>query len=283
MKSIKSRVKLLLLDIDGTLLSKECTLSIRDKKALALVRASGIKVSLSSGRAAPACLPIINQLSLDGYHTSFDGALVSNPKTNQEVYAEPISDQLVEQIIDFAHHNKTNLELFSANRHFIEREIWTTDIYRQFFGIQPIITNFTQIVRKERIIKGTLIALSPEEKTKAKYFYRHFKNHLTFSWAKIPAYSEVEFISVLSPGVSKGKALENLVAILGISLDEVMAIGDGPNDASVFSRVGLAVAMGNAHDELKAMAHYTTLDVNHNGVATAINQILFTPLYSLRD
>jgi len=62
-----------------------------------------------------------------------------------------------------------------------------------------------------------------------------------------------------------------------------MAIGDGPNDASVFSRVGLAVAMGNAYDELKAMAHYTTFDVNHNGVAAAINQILFTPLYSLRD
>ena len=74
--------------------------------------------------------------------------------------------------------------------------------------------------------------------------------------------------------MSKGRALEVLASFLEISLAEVMAIGDGTNDASIFSRVGLAVAMGNASDELKDMAHHVTLDADHSGVAEAVGQIL---------
>lgn len=274
MRSIETRFKLLVLDIDGTLLSRKGTLSAEDKEALALVGASGIKVSLSSGRAAPACLPIINELSLDGYHTSFDGALISNPKTNHEVHAEPISDQLVGQIVEFSHRNEIDIELFSSNRLFIERETWASDVRRQFFVTQPVIVDFAEIERKERIIKGAIIARSSEEKAKVECFYRHFAPHLTFSWTRAPACPGVDFVNILAPGVSKGRALEVLASFLEISLAEVMAIGDGANDASIFSRVGLAVAMGNASDELQDMAHHVTLDADHSGVAEAVSQIL---------
>lgn len=274
MRSIETRFKLLVLDIDGTLLNRKGTLSAEDKKALALVGASGIKVSLSSGRAAPACLPIIDQLSLDGYHTSFDGALISNPKVAREVYAKPISDRLVGQIIEFSRRNEINIELFSASRLFIERETWTADVRRQFFVTQPVIVDFAEIERKERIIKGAIIARSPEEKAKVEHFYRHFTPRLSFSWTKSPACPDVDFVNVLAPGVSKGKAVEVLASFLEISLAEVMAIGDGSNDASIFSRVGFAVAMGNASDELKKMAHHVTLDADHSGVAEAVSRIL---------
>lgn len=274
MTAIETRYKLLALDVDGTLLSKHGTISAEDEKAIALASALGIRISLSSGRAASACLPIIDQLSLDGYHTFFDGALVSNLKLNQEIYAAPINDRLVGQITEFIHHNEINLELFSTNRFFIERETWTADIRRQFFGLQPVIVDFTDLERKERIIKGTLLTRSAEEKAKAELFCRHFARHLSFSWTKTPAYPEIDFINVLAPGVSKGKALETLALFLGIPLAGVMAIGDGANDASVFARVGLAVAMADAPDELKAVAHHITLDVDHNGVATAISKFL---------
>ena len=274
MKSIETRFKLLVLDIDGTLLNKDGTLSAEDKKALALVAASGIKVSLSSGRSALACLPIIDQLSLDGCHTSFDGALVSNPKLNQEVYAEPINDRLVERIIEFIHSNDINLELYSDKRLFIEKETWTADVRRQVFSIQPVIGDFAKIERGERIIKGTIVARSPEEKAKAENLFRHFGSHLSFSRNKTPAFPGVDFVNILAPGVSKGKALEALAAFMGISMAEVMAIGDGSNDASLFSRVGLAVAMGDASDELKDMAHHVTLDADHSGVAEAVSRIL---------
>ena len=61
---------------------------------------------------------------------------------------------------------------------------------------------------------------------------------------------------------------------MGISLTEVVAVGDGPNDNSLLSSAGLAIAMGDAPDELKAIADYVTLDVDHNGLAQAIKKFL---------
>jgi len=261
-------------DIDGTLLGKSGTISAEDRDALAKACALGIQVSLSTGRVAQASLPIINQLSLDGYHIFSDGAVVSNPKHGKEVYIQPISKVMVRQTVEFAHLNEVNLEFYSTTHYFAERETWSTDIRRRFFGIEPTIIDFTNLWEQERIIKGTLTVRSPEERAKANSFYLQFKSSLNLSWTKTPAYPEVDFINVIAPDVSKGKALEALASFLGIPLTEVMAIGDGANDVTVLSAAGLAVAMGDAPDELKAVADYVTLDVEHSGVAGAIKKFL---------
>ncbi len=266
--------KLLVVDIDGTLLDKNGAISAEDRNALAEAGALGIQVSLSTGRVAQSCLGIIDELSLDGHHIFFDGALVSNLGKGEEIYVRPISEGLVRQVVEFAHLNAVNLDLFSATRYFVERETWVSDIRSQFFGIQPTIVDFTQLWRKERIIKGGLVVSSADERAKADSFSLHFKNRLGFSRTKTPAYPEVDFINVVASEVSKGKALEELASFLGIPLTQVMAIGDGANDIPLLSSAGLAIAMENAPDELKAVADYVTLDVDHSGVAAAINRFL---------
>lgn len=271
---INKPYKLLVADIDGTLLGKNGTISTKDADALAKVRQSGIQVSLSTGRVAQACFGVLEQLSLDGYHVFSDGALVTNPRTGREVYAEPIGKGLVRQIVNFAHREDIIFDLYSATHFYVERETWASDIRRKFFGLQPTVIDFTDLRQKERIIKGTLVVRSAEEKAKANSFYRHFKDSLNLSWTKTPAYPEVDFINVIAPGVTKGKALEALAAFLKIPLAEVIAIGDGANDVPVLSRAGMAVAMGNAPGELKAVADYITLDVDHSGVAEAVNKFL---------
>ncbi|MBA7655111.1 putative phosphatase [subsurface metagenome] len=274
MRLINHPYKLLVIDIDGTLLGKDRSISAENREALAKAGDSGIQVSLSSGRTTRACLRIINQLSLDGYHIFFDGAVVSSPEQGREVYVQPLSDMIVGQMIEFAHLHSINLELYSATRYFAERESWSTDIRREFFGIESTIVDLAELWKRERIIKGTLTVSSPEERAKADIFYRQFNGSLNFTWTKSPAYPDVDFINILDPEVSKGKALEALVAHLGVSLAEVMAVGDGSNDISLLNLVGLAVAMGNAHDGVKAVADYITLDVDHSGLAAAIKRFL---------
>ncbi len=266
--------KLLVVDIDGTLLGKNGTISAEDREALARACALGIQVSLSTGRVAQASLRIINQLSLDGCHIFSDGALVSNPKQGKEVYVQPISKAVVRRAVGFAHLNEINLEFYSTTHYFAERESWSTDIRRQFFGIEPTIIDFTNLWQQERIIKGTLTVSSPEERAKASRFCLQFEDSLHFSSTKSPAYPEVDFINVLAPGVSKKKALEALASHLGISMSEIIAIGDGANDISLLSSVGLAIAMDNAPDEVKAVADYVTLDVDHSGLAAAVDRFL---------
>ncbi len=274
MRQINNPYKLLVVDVDGTLLDKNGTISAVDRETLARAGDLGIQVSLSTGRAIKACSSVLRQLSLDGYHVFFDGALVSNPGQDEEVYVRPISEVVVRQAIDFAHSNDISLELYSDTYYFVERETWSTDAHRQFFGIQPTIVNFARLWNQERIIKGGLVASSPQEADRARSFCLHFENSLKFSWARTPAYPGVDFINILTPGVSKGKALEALTSHLGITLAEVIAIGDGVNDISLLSAAGLAVAMGNAPDEVKKVADYVTLDVGHNGVAAAIDKFL---------
>ena len=266
--------KLLVVDVDGTLVGKEGTISAEDWEALAKARASGVQVALSTGRVAQACLGIINRLDLDTSHIFFDGALVSNHNQADEVYVQPLNRVMVRQSVEFARLYDLYLELYSTTHYFVEQETWATDIHRQFFGIQPTVVDFTEIWEKERIIKGELLTSSPQEAARAKSFYRQLNGRLRFSWAKSPAYPGIDFINVVDPQVSKGRALEALVRHLGISMDEVIAIGDGVNDISLLSAAGLAIAMHNAPSEVKAVADYITLDVEHSGLAAAVNRFL---------
>ncbi|MBM2825383.1 MAG: HAD-superfamily hydrolase, subfamily [Dehalococcoidales bacterium] len=266
--------RLLVTDIDGTLLGKNGTISPDDRTTLAKIQDSGMQVALSTGRVMLASLKIIKELSLDGYHIFCDGALVSNPENDDEVYAKPISQALLREAIEFSHLYDINLDLYSRNRYFIERETWATAIRRDFFGVEPTVVDFNQVWPEERIIKGALVLNSAEERAKAESFRLHFQDCFNFSLSRTPSYPEVDFINVVAQGVSKGEALLALSSYLNIPMSEVIAIGDGNNDVSLLSKAGLAIAMGNAPDELKAVADYVTLDVEHSGLSAAIKKLL---------
>ena len=266
--------KLLVIDIDGTLVGKKGKISPEDSGALSSAADAGIKVSLSTGRSLQSSLGIINQLSLNGYHITFDGALVSDQTGSDEVYVKPVRPEVVRQAVDFAHATSVAIDFYSATQYFIERETRASEIQRNYYGIQPIFTDFTGLWQKERIIKGGMVTTSPAEVARAREFQDKFRDRLHFSWVQTPAYPEVHFINVVARGVSKAEALPALASHLKIELSEVVAIGDGTNDISILTQAGLAVAMGNAPPEVKAVADYVTLDVDHSGLAAAVKKLL---------
>lgn len=268
------RYSLLVIDIDGTLIDRYGEISVENREALALARSSGTRVSLSTGRSFKSSLRIINQLSLDGYHIFFDGALVSSPYPYEEVYAQPIDKAVLEQMIEFADANDIDLELYTTTQYFARRETWSTEAHRRFFGIEPVIRDFARLWERERVIKGGLVVMNPEEEAKAESFSRHFADRLHFSQVKVPTFPDVTFNNILAPNTSKGIALEALAGYLGISLAEVVAVGDGKNDISLLSAAGLAIAMGNAHEEVKKVADHVTLNVEEHGLAAAIKKFL---------
>jgi Cof subfamily protein (haloacid dehalogenase superfamily) len=271
---MKQPYKLLVVDIDGTLLNSRGLISSEDSEAIARVEKTGLPVSLSTGRAAMASAWVLDYLHLKGYHIFFDGALVFDPVNKHEIYAEYIDSDLAKEAIDFARQHNIHFDLYTSTEYFIERESWAVEIRRQFFRIEPTFKNLDEVCMRERIIKGTVIIRTPAEKALAVEFQKQFQGKLSFSWTKTPAYPDVDFINVLSPQVSKGKALEELCAELKVQLSEVVAIGDGVNDVSLLKKAGLAVAMGNGVDELKSVAHTITHDVDHGGVAEAIKRFL---------
>ena len=269
-----NNIKLVVIDIDGTLLIRADEISEDNKSALIELKKRGIAVSLCSGRATPAARSILNQLNLDGYHIFFDGALVTNPKKQEHIYIKTVDRSLFEKAIDFARRTGIIMDLFSVTKCYMEQESWVATIRREYFKVEPIITDFSHLPDNEVFIKGTLVVRTPEEKAGVEQFRQRFSKEFHLSLTRTPAYPDVDFVNVIAPGVSKRTALEALMAYLKVTPDQVMAVGDGPNDVQIIAAVGWGVAMGNATPELKAAARYITGDVDHDGLAEAIKKFV---------
>jgi len=126
----------------------------------------------------------------------------------------------------------------------------------------------------DEIIRADLLVTDGPSEEKAKLFMDRFRGSVQYTEAHSPALPGVRFINVTSPGLSKGRALEALAAHLGIRLEEAAAAGDWTNDIPLLTTAGLGIAMGNAHEELKAIADHVTLDVEEHGLAAAIKRFL---------
>lgn len=272
---VKFNAALLVVDIDGTLVGQDGMVSAADRAALFRVRDAGVAVSLCTGRAVNSCSAIFRELSLNGYHTFFDGALVTDPGHRTEIYAKYLDPAVVAAATVFARSQGIHFELYSVEDCFIEAETRFSAMRREYFGLEPVVGNFDELWHRKPIIKGGFVAASPQDIEQAQCFQLEFRECLSFTKARNPAFPDLTFVNVIAPGVSKGEALAALARYLGVRLERVMAIGDGENDVPLFKHAGLSVAMAGASPEAKAAADYVTLDLAQSGVSAAINHFLF--------
>lgn len=268
-----NKYKLLVIDIDGTLINNNGSISADNQKALTKID-KDIKICLSTGRAIAASRKFIEQLGLEGHHIFFDGALVGTSDLSSEIYRKAIDQGTIKQVIDFSRDRGIEIDLYSASRYFIERESWSSDIHSRFFDIEPTICDFTNLWKSETIIKIGMVTNNQEDTSGVSVIHCRFNSSLHFSYVRTPSFPGVDFVNIVAPGVSKGKALIALASHLGIKSEEIIAIGDGLNDIPLLSSAGLGIAMGNAPNSVKEVADEVTLDVEHNGLAAAIEKFL---------
>jgi Cof subfamily protein (haloacid dehalogenase superfamily) len=212
---------------------------------------------------------------MDGYHIFFDGAVMSYPARKDVIYIKPIKPEVVKKAINFALANDIYLEIYTTEKFYAGRTNWSDSVHRNFFGVDPIITDLGKLCMCEQIVKAELISRSRKEDKEIALFKKEFDGSLRFSTAYSPAYPDIEFMNIIDPGVSKGEALKFMMGYYGVDKNDVIAIGDGYNHISLLEAAGTKVAMGNAFDELKKKADYITLDVDSSGVAAAIEKFLF--------
>jgi Cof subfamily protein (haloacid dehalogenase superfamily) len=267
---MNSRYKLLITDIDGTIANRDGIISDIDLKALQDIHRSGVMISLCTGRALGGCHEILSTLSIDGYNIFFDGALVTNSGQSKEIYIQPIEEKSLRQVCALAQSNGITIELFSQNHFFINRPNPLADLHGQLIGFKPSIADFNNICGREDIILGCLVTPVSDE-NRILSLVSGLESSLRFISTMHPARPDIRFINITHKEVSKGNALGILISHLGLKPDNVVAIGDGINDISLLSSAGLAIAMENAPEGLKSIADYITADVDHHGVAQAIN------------
>ncbi len=269
-----SKYKLLVIDVDGTIIDKSGAISNEDRVALAGAAANGVRVCLSTGRVVGACRSILDKLGLDGCHIFYDGALICDSAGGNEIYCNPLEAEAVRRAVEFARANDIYLELYTNDCFYAEKSNWSDEIHTNYFGVAPTITDLSGIWNSKRILKAEILVHNEAEQAEADLFMGEFNGSLHFSIARSPSFPEIDFVNIINPGVSKGAALKALVAYHGAEMEEVIAIGDGLNDIELLKAAGTAVAMGNAFTEVKEVADYITLDVEDSGVAAVVKKFL---------
>lgn len=274
---MKPRYKLLITDVDGTLMSGVAEIPRENITAIAEARHAGIYVSLSTGRSIASCRKIIKQLGLqDNYHMFYDGAVITRVYDDQPIHGSCFDTSVVQEMVAFADERGIDLELATVKALYMERETWITKIKGEFFSNETIIGSLEGLWERDGIIRACLCTRDGDDETQVASFVERFGPRVQYTEAHSLQFPEVKFINMVAPGQSKGTAMNALISHLGYTADEVMAVGDWLNDVAMIKNAGLGVAMGNAHEDVKKAADHITLHVDEHGLAEAVRKFLLS-------
>ncbi len=256
------KIKALFFDIDGTLVSFDThRIPQSTVDALELAKKNGVKVYISTGRPPM----IINNLSqiehlIDGYITT-NGArcFIGDKVVSQHAISPSDVDKIIsaatrdgypaivvgEKRIAIHHYTDVVYEIFAKGLG-VDCDVFLHDVAEM--GDEPIlqVTPFCSV--------GQEAALMPT-----------LDNCTSGRWH--PAFTDIT-----AADADKGKGLHAMAEYLGLDIAETMAFGDGGNDISIVKKAGVGVAMGNAGDNLKAVADYITTHVDREGVKKALEK-----------
>lgn len=264
--------KLVAMDMDGTLLRNDKSISERTKKAIQEARDKGVSVVLATGRPIEGVTRFLEELDMftdKDYVLSYNGALVQKTKTKEAIckvtltgadfhYLKKISDELGVNIHAFW--EKKGLVTPKSSKY--------TEVEAELNNIQVHEINMDSVGDDEVIVKVMMI--DEPEILEAAIEKLPKEIHEKYTVVKSMPF----FLEFLNKDANKGVGVDLLAKHLGVKQEEVITLGDAENDTHMIEYAGLGVAMGNATNEIKEISNYIT-DTNENdGVAKVIEKFV---------
>ena len=259
---------LVAVDLDGTLLNDNHTMTDRNRRVLGQLSAQGVTVVLISGRMHQSILPVSNQIGLENPIISYNGGMVKHAKTEKVLYHTPIPAPIAIELTEYCDRRGFHFNFCLNDRVYIKTRNQWSQLYEERTGVTATVLDDLHQLDGETPTKMQAFD-TPERITR---LLIEFKEH--FGRRLYVTRTQSEYIEFMNPHVSKGRALEILTDQLDIPMDFVVAFGDGYNDESMMKVAGFRIAMGNSVDEIKACADYITETNQNDGVAMAVEQLL---------
>lgn len=257
---MKQSVKAVFFDIDGTLVSfKTHQIPQSTLKAISDLRRKGIKVYIATGRPL-AFIDNLGDLEYDGMVTVTGAHCFT--RDGHVIYHHPVANDDVRRVVDYQRQNEGAYPIIFV----AEDELFVTDINDDVNFIADLLNiKLPQVHSADYALhKSILQIISFFKADREERLMRELMpDCVSMRWHPL-------FTDVIAAGVSKSIGIDKVLAYEGLSLEDAMAFGDGGNDLSMIQHVPYGVAMGNACDELKAIANYVTDDVDHDGIAKAL-------------
>ncbi len=268
-------IKLLVLDIDGTIAGQSNTLSHPVKEVIAAVQAKGIKVAIATGRMYCSALRFHQEIGSTLPLVAYQGAWIQDPNT-QEIHRHlSVSREIALQLLEYFEQPDLQSLLsvhFYINDQLYVREITKeTESYQQRCGVNAIpVGDLRQLLDHE---PTKILALCDDASliqqllTNLRHRYKPTELYMTTSVAT--------FLEAANTHVNKGNAVRYLAEeMLGLESHNVMTIGDNFNDVEMLSYAGISVAMGDAPDQVQAIADWVAPSVELDGAAIAMEKFL---------
>jgi len=263
-----AEIRLLLADVDGTLVTKEKILTPRAIAAVQKLRERGIKFAITSGRPPKGMEMLIKPLAIDTPIAGFNGGLWVNPDLSQ-IESRNLPRDVADQAVAMLLEDKLDVWVYSgedwlvhkADAPHVAREEWTVKF-------PPKVTDdFGKALDTAVKIVGVSDDLAQMEKTE-----KRVQDALgaTASAARSQPY----YLDITHPEANKGFALGYLAKRLGIEEHAIATIGDQPNDTLMFAKSGISIAMGNASEAVQKKATYVTTSSEEEGFANAVEKYL---------
>lgn len=270
-------IKLFAMDLDGTSLDSNSILQEKTINALKKLDENGIKFVFTSGRATPSVRYLMESTGIDNPLVTNNGALAFINKENL-IYQNPLKYEEVEELINFSQENKLffqfyDLDTYYSNRMCPERfnHLEKDSTYGMNYQV-----NFSFSTRplKELKLRKNLafkfqIFLDKNDSNKLSTILEKVSEMGLYATT-----SSYGMIEIMQKNVNKFNGLSEISYLLGISKEEMAAIGDQDNDIPMLENVGISFAMGNAIDKVKEISDFVVSTNDEFGLVDAINIVL---------
>ena len=267
------KYKLLVLDVDGTLLNDEREISKRTLAALLKVQQMGVRIVLASGRPTYGLMPLAKTLELGnygGFVLSYNGCQIIKAQNGEILFERRINPEMLPYLEKKA--RKNGFAIFTYH----DDTLITDSPDNEYIKNEALLNNL-KIIKEDEF--STAIDFAPckcmlvSDKEKALIgLEQHWEKRLA---GPLDAFrSEPYFLEVVPCGVNKANTLGALLEHLGVTREEVIAVGDGVCDVTMLQLAGMGVAMGHSQDSVKVCADYVTASNEEDGVALAVEKLI---------
>lgn len=264
-------LRLVAFDVDGTLVGRDLSISEAVRSSIQRMTEAGIAGCLVTGRMYRATIPFARELALTTPLICYQGAAIIDPASDEVLAHAALANEVVRELVAIAQEDGMHLQLYRNDEYYCEARNRFSELYASLAMTEPVIVpSLREAFAYSAATKAVIVADASDAQRYGDKL-RQVLDGRAYVTRSLP-----EFVEVLDPKADKGAALRFVAARLGIPIEQTAAIGDSWNDAPLLQAAGFGIAMGSAPPELRAVADAVVGDLEHDGVAEALEKYVLT-------